>query len=35
MQHTSTIAYGALLTALAIIIPVAFAGVLGVYIPPF
>jgi niacin transporter len=35
MSKTNSIVYGALLTALAIIIPVAFAGVLGVYLPPF
>jgi len=29
------IAYGAILTALSIMIPIAFGGVLGIYIPPF
>ena len=34
-KQSSAVAYGAILTALAIMIPVAFGGVLGVYIPPF
>ncbi|MDP2858410.1 MAG: ECF transporter S component [Bacillota bacterium] len=35
MKTTTAIAYGAVLTALAIMIPISFGGFLGVYIPPF
>ena len=35
MDRPRSLVYGALLTALAIAIPIAFGGVLGVYIPPF
>jgi len=35
VKVTSTITYGAVLTALAILIPISFGGFLGVYIPPF
>ncbi len=35
MRLSIAIAYGAILTALSIMIPIAFGGVLGIYIPPF
>lgn len=35
MKNTTAIAYGAILTALSIMIPLTFGGVLGIYLPPF
>lgn len=35
MKTTTVITYGAVLTALAIMIPISFGGFLGIYIPPF
>ncbi|HHT01224.1 MAG TPA: ECF transporter S component [Firmicutes bacterium] len=35
MPKTREVIYGALLTALALLIPLAFGGYLGVFIPPF
>ena len=35
MPKTREVIYGALLTALALLIPLAFGGYLGFFIPPF
>ncbi|HHY38703.1 MAG TPA: ECF transporter S component [Clostridia bacterium] len=35
MNRTHETVYASLLTALALVIPLAFGGVLGVYLPPF